>query len=375
MAPPLAPAKEKPSSAFDALPGWKQSDPALALQAFRRSCAVFARNWSAAEQWRTACEHASAVGKGGARAFFERYFQPQPLLAPDPDNASRDGLLTAYYEPEIPVRATPAPGFDAPIYARPPDLVTVGPKRFGATGLQGRKIMGRVVDGQLVPYFTRAQILHRGGAALAWGRPVDVFFLQIQGSGRLRFADGRVVRAAFAGHNGLPYTSIGRLLIKRGALAPGKAGKAAIEQWLRAAGPQKAAELMNRNQRYVFFKMQPGTDPQPGPLGTQGAPLTPRASLAVDPRLVPLGSPIWVQTRLPGPDGDWRGVPAQFLAIAQDTGGAINGKMRGDLFLGSGDAAGREAGMIRHKARWWVLMPKPAAKASAGAGTAPGPQS
>ncbi len=374
IAPPVPP-KSRPQNPFDALPGWRQGDPAQALLAFRRSCAVFARNWTAAAQWRPACARAQTVDSAGAWAFFEQNFVPQELAGGKTGNDIKEGLLTAYYEPEIPVRAHPAPGFDAPIYARPADLVTVEPKRFGASGLRTHKIMGRVADGRLVPYYTREEILRRGGKVLAWGRPVDVFFLQIQGSGKLRFDDGRIVRAAFAGHNGLPYTSIGKLLIKEGALAPGKASKAAIEQWLRQAGPQKAAQIMARNQRYVFFKLQTNADPQRGPAGTQGAPLTARVSLAVDPRLVPLGSPIWVQTRLPAHKSDWRGVPAQFLAIAQDTGGAINGAMRGDLFLGSGEAAGREAGMIKHKARWWVLKPKQAPVSALSAKTAASPRS
>ena len=337
------------------MPGWRQSDPELALKAFRRSCVVFAHNWTAAPQWRPACERAVAVDAGSARAFFEHYFTP---VQQGPDGGP-GGLLTAYYEPQIEVRTNPVPGFEAPIYARPADLVTVEPKRFGADGLHMRKIMGRVVAGRLAPYFSRQEILRHGGKALAWGRPADVFFLQIQGSGRLHFGDGHIVRAAFAGHNGLPYTSIGKILIDTGELAPGKASKGAIEQWLRDAGPQKAAQLMNRNRRYVFFRAQSISDPNRGPRGTQGAPLTARASLAVDPLQIPLGSPVWVQTRLPAHERDWRGVPAQFLAIAQDTGGAITGKVRGDLFLGAGGAAGREAGMIKHKARLWVLKPKP----------------
>lgn len=353
---------------FADLPGWKNGGQSAALTAFRRSCVTFAKEWAKdenlAEVWKPACRAAKEVEIGpsgdegagdiAARAFFEEYFVPQEVQTPE----HQDGLLTAYYEPELEVRAEPMPGFDEPIYARPADLITVEPKRFEATGLKARNIMGRVVEGRLVPYFTRAEIIKNSGEALAWGAAVDVFFLQVQGSGRLRFADGRVVRAGFAGHNGLPYTSIGRVLIKNGGLKAGKASKGAIEKWMQDAGPQKARALMNHNKRYVFFVQNPVNDSNVGPIGTQGAPLTAGASLAVDPNLYPLGTPIWVDTHLPGHARDWKGKPVTFLAIAQDTGGAINGVMRGDLFLGSGTKAGQLAGIVKHRAKWWTLVPR-----------------
>lgn len=363
------PETEPPASAptvfgFADLPGWKDSDPRTALMAFKRSCAVFARHWEEAQAWKAACELSKTTGseKDAARAFFETSFIPQQRYAQD----NQDGLLTAYYEPELEVRHTPEPGFDEPVFARPPDLVTVDPKRFDALGFKGRKLMGRVVDGVLVPYFTRAEIMKNNIKPLAWGRAGDVFFLQVQGSGRLRFEDGTVIRAAFAGHNGQPYTSIGKILIEDGLLDPGKASKGAIELWMHDAGPQKAKALMNRNARYVFFAPRPVREPGLGPVGTQGAPLTAGVSLAVDPGLYSLGSPIWVDTRLPRNGQDWKGQPAQFLGIAQDTGGAIHGQERGDLFLGSGDKAGKRAGIVKHAARWWVLVPRALTEGVAG---------
>ncbi len=350
------------------LPGWQEGDQRAALRAFRRSCVVFAKGWTKKDEealaWKPACEAARQVDNRAeaARIFFETYFIPQEIAPPE----GGEGLLTAYYEPELEVRAEPAPGYDEPIFSRPEDLVTVDPKRFAATGFRGRKLMGRVDEGSLVPYYTRGEIKKKGGKALAWGSPADVFFLQVQGSGRLHFKDGRIMRAAFAGHNGHAYTSIGRILIKEGELDAGKASKGGIEKWMAAAGPEKTRALMNRNDRYVFFKAKPVLDTTLGPIGTQGAPLTAGASLAVDPGLYPLGTPIWVATRLPQNDRDWKGQETRFLAIAQDTGGAINGPMRGDLFLGSGAKAGRLAGIVKHAAHWWILMPRTKASEATG---------
>ncbi len=343
---------------FSMLPGWKEADQTAALTAFLRSCSIFSKNWNAAAKWKQACEVAGGVehNKDAARMFFEQSFIPQKLALP----GGGKGLLTAYYEPELSVRRVQDPGFDEPIFARPPGLITVDLKRFDADGASSRKVMGRVKDGLLVPYFSRAEIKKRDGTVLAWGAAADVFFLQIQGSGRLRFEDGHTMRAAFAGHNGHPYTSIGRILLNEGELEPGKASKGAIEKWMQDAGPEKANILMSRNKRYVFFEIKPVNDPELGPTGTQGAALTAGASLAVDPDLYPFGTPIWVETRLPRDETDWKGEKTQFLAIAQDTGGAINGPMRGDLFIGSGLKAGRRAGIVKHGAHWWALIPRAA---------------
>ncbi|PHS28088.1 MAG: murein transglycosylase [Robiginitomaculum sp.] len=352
---------------FVDLPGWADGDQRQAFLAFLHSCTAFAKNWEAAISWEPACQ-ASATVKTNAletQAFFERYFVPQKVQT----QKDEPGLLTSYYEPELEVRAKPEPGFEEPVFARPDDLVTVDPKDFAATGFGGRKLMGRVEAGKLVPYYTRDEITKMGGKALAWGSPAEVFFLQVQGSGRLHFKDGRILRAGFAGHNGLAYTSIGRELIRDGSLEPGKASKGAIERWMKKVGSEKTRALLAKNKRYVFFAASPVVDKALGPVGTQGVPLTARASLAVDPAYFPLGTPIWVDTRLPVHDQDWKAEPIQFLAIAQDTGGAIKGPMRGDLFWGSGDAAGRRAGIVKHEARWWVLVPRSFAREGSGPDT------
>ncbi len=341
--------------AYAALPGWAKSDVVFALKAFRRSCKKINKQPGADLAMVYACTQAAAqiTDNSAARAFFERVFDPYKITV----DARDEGLLTAYYEPEILVSDVKTSTFSSPVLARPADLVTVRLNRLDKT-LAPKKIMGRVKDGQLVPYFDRQEILKNGGRVLAWGRPIDVFFMQIQGSGRMRFADGHSIRAGFAGHNGLPYTSIGRVLVARGALPKGGASKAAIIKWLERADAKTGAALLNENRRYVFFKASPVADQAQGPVGTQGVHLSAGASLAIDQDYYAFGQPVFIETRLPANEKDWKGQPAQFLAIAQDSGGAIKGPLRGDLFLGSGDAAGRRAGIMKHPARWWVLMPK-----------------
>lgn len=190
------------------------------------------------------------------------------------------------------------------------------------------------------------------GVPLAWGRPIDVFFMQIQGSGRLVFDDGSQRRAAFAAHNGHPYVSIGRLLLDRGELPPGQASKQHIEDWLRRNGPAAWTPLFNENPRYVFFDLQDIPDPNAGPLGSQGVPLTPMGSLAVDPAFHAWGVPVFVRGEVSG-QGLWSG-----LLIAQDAGGAITGPVRGDLFFGWGYEAGETAGRQNSFARWHILLPE-----------------
>ena len=280
-----------------------------------------------------------------ARAFFERNFRPFTVRG--------TGRLTGYYEPNVEVRDTPTQEFSMAIRARPGDLLTGDLGQFIAS-LEGQRVVGRAENTSFEPYGTRAEIEAGNlGVPLAWGRPIDVFFLQIQGSGRLVYPDGGTARVRFAAHNGLPYVSIGRLLIQRGELEPHAASKQDIEAWLRARGPSAWRPLFDENPRYVFFSMDTLDDPNEGPLGAQGAPLTPMASLAIDPRHHAWGVPILVEAQIPG-EPQWRG-----LVIAQDAGGAIQGPVRGDLFFGWGDAAGEEAGRQNDPAaRWTVLLPR-----------------
>ncbi|MEE2565383.1 murein transglycosylase A [Hyphobacterium marinum] len=346
---------------FDALPGWAEADPRPALGAFRRSCARLAAlsddtplsprvdYAGTAGEWRRACA-LSALDAGSAaaaREAFEAAFRPVAISAPD----AVSGMITGYYEPEVDVRREPDSEFSQPLRARPDDLLTADLGAFDER-LAGQRIVGRAEGRAFIPYRSRGEIeAQDAGTPLAWGRPIDVFFLQIQGSGRLVWDDGATARAAFAAHNGLPYTSIGRVLIDRGEMDLSDASKDGIEAWLEEAGPATARALFNENPRYAFFAIEPLDDPSLGPRGAAGISLTPMASIAADPAFHPFGVPVWLQASLPDAP-TWAG-----LVVTQDTGGAITGPLRADLFYGWGDTAERRAGSTRAQASWTVLLP------------------
>lgn len=364
-APRPAPAEHRPHiepSHFESLDGWSRIDPRPALSAFVKSCRrIEARpnhepmNARApyagmAGDWRGACLQAAmldgpALTETAARSFFERNFTPVRVR--------EQGRLTGYYEPYVEVRSQPDLEFSMAIRARPGDLLTSDLGQFIA-GLEGQRIVGRAQDQTFSPYLPRAEIERENlGVPLAWGRPIDVFFLQIQGSGRLLFPNGAEARARFSAHNGLDYVSIGRILIARGELEAHNASKQDIEAWLRARGPLAWRPLFDENPRYVFFSLDTDINPHEGPIGSQGAALTPMASLAVDPTHHAWGVPIFVEAAING-EPDWRG-----LVVAQDAGGAIQGPARGDLFFGWGYEAGERAGRQNDPgARWTLLLPR-----------------
>jgi membrane-bound lytic murein transglycosylase A len=345
---------------FTDLPGWQADPVAAAIPAFRESCTVLARmppdravggDGPLARQagdFAPACAAVAALPAGdeaAARGFLTRHFTPW---------AVGEGMLTGYFEPELrgsPVRTA---ALSTPLLARPPDLVEVDLGSF-ATDLRGRRTAGLVREGRLVPFPDRAAIaggaLAGQGLELAWVDPVDAFFLHIQGSGRVTFPDGRVLRLGYAAQNGHAYVAIGRFLIESGAVSREAMSMQAIRDWLRAAPPGEAASLMARNPSYIFFRRLEGLAPEKGPLGALGAPLTPGRSIAVDRTRVPLGTLVWVAGRGPG------GQALERLAVAQDTGGAIRGPARADLFTGWGEAAAEEAGPMRDPARLFVLLP------------------
>ena len=354
-------------AAWEALSGWSAADLTAARQAFLRNCERRTlreddaplsprASWAGtAGEWREACTQLDAVGEeAGLHAVFEAVFTPVRVIAIDPEDAANranTGLLTGYYEPFVHVRSAPQGEFTQPLRRRPDDLVTVDLGRFDDS-LTGRRIVGEVREGELVLYKDRAEIERQdAGEIFAWGRPADVFFLQIQGSGRLVWPDGHQERAAFAAHNGLPYRSIGRELIERGELEAHAASKAGIERWLEESGPEATAELFAVNPRYVFFETQVLDDPSVGPSGASGVALTPMASIAVDPSQHAYGVPVWLSAELPEL-GAWSG-----LVVTQDTGGAITGPLRADFFWGWGEAAERRAGSTRAEADWVMLLP------------------
>lgn len=365
LPPPLPRLDLAPASLAD-LPGWATDRQSEALAAFLRTCAGLDAGKSggglgralagAAPALAGICAGARAVPRGddgAARTFIERAFTP--WLATNRGDAG--GLLTGYYEPELEGRKRKQAPFVHPLYRDPGERQVIDLGEFKAD-LAGRRITGFLRGGRFRPYWDRAEI-ERGALAgrrleLAWVKdPVALFFLQIQGSGRIRFDDGKLLRVGYAGQNGHDYTAIGRVLIERGELAREAVSLQTIRAWL-AAHPGEADEVMNRNRSYVFFRVLPGA-----PTGASGAELTPGRSLAVDPAFWPYGVPLWVASERPAaPELGTAAAPLAALVVAQDTGGAIRGPVRGDLFLGPGAEAEAIAGRMKQPLRLWLLWPR-----------------
>ncbi len=341
---------------FSDLEGWRDDNQGLALSAFRRSCGKM----SSELDWRDACAAARALAgddDGAARDFFETHFTPLRMS----DRGDTEGLFTGYYEPLLNGAGQPGGRFTVPIHGLPVEHVTADLGLFH-DDLAGRKITGRVVDGVLMPYPRRGDIvagaLEGAASVLAWvDDPVDAFFLHVQGSGRISLADGGVMRVGFAGANGQAYASIGRALVERGAFSPDEASLQTIRAWL-AANPDQAAEILALNPSYVFFRELTGD----GPLGAQGVALTAGRSLAVDRDYIPLGEPIWLDIMAPSAEPGGPDRRLRRLVVAQDIGGAIKGPLRGDLFWGFGPDAEWVAGHMKHPGGYVLLLPKTLAK-------------
>ncbi len=308
--------------------------------------------FGSAAVWQSICAEARTLTPGddsAARAFLEKNFIPAAVSGRD----GAEGLITGYFEPELRGALKRQGPFNVPLHLRPPELVAVDLGRFDKS-LKGKRIAGRVVEGRLVPFHKRAQI-ERGALRgreleLVWvDDAADAFFLHIQGSGRIMLRDGSVMRVGYAGTNGHPYTAIGRELIARGEIPRERMSMQEIRKWMQA-NPAEGAELMRTNESYVFFRKLAG----PGPLGAQGVALTPERSIAVDRNILPLGLPVWIDTELPTePAGPYRR-----LMIAQDTGGAIRGAVRADIFWGPGARAAQMAGSMKSPGRYWFLRPR-----------------
>lgn len=347
--------------AFSDIPGWAADRHTEALPALRASCAAIAPlpptrelggtgpTLATADALRPACAELATLppGDDAARAFLERRFRPVAL---------GEGTLTGYFEPELRGSTTRSDRFATPLHARPPELVEADLGTF-LPELRGRRVAGIVRDGRLHPFADRPAItagaLAGRGLELAWvDDPADAFFLHIQGSGRVTLAEGGVLRLGYGGWNGFPYIAIGRFLIEDGILTREQVSMQAIRAWMDTAGPEAAAALMARNPSYIFFRRL-DLPPEAGPIGTQGAPLTPMRSIAVDRTQVPLGLPVWISGRDPLTDQ-----PLRRLTVAQDTGGAIRGPARADLFTGWGTEAANRAGRLRDPAALFLLMPR-----------------
>ena len=329
---PLRPETARPASAatpgpFDVLAGWSQDDHAAALGAFAAGCGA-ARDPEQARVCRAARAH-GPFDEAAARAFLERNFRPQPLDAP--------GLLTAYFTPVYPARDHADGEFTAPVRPRPADL-----PRPAAGGVPAR------------PYADRSAIERRPAHnALSWMRPEDLFFLQIQGSGILAYPDGSQLRAVFDGSNGAPFLGLAAPMRQAGLLADADTSAETIHAWLAANRGPRAEAVMRLDRRYVFFRLEPDDGVEPS--GAAGLRLIPGRALAVDPSRHPMGELLWVDATAPALSGAF---PAyRRLAMALDTGGAIKGDARADLYLGRGPEAGLEAGRVRHVLRLYRLTP------------------
>ncbi|MFW2542825.1 murein transglycosylase A [Primorskyibacter sp. 2E107] len=302
---------------FEDLDGWEKDNQQGALKAFLATC-----NDLDDPDWRALC--GVAADATNARAFFELFFRPVLITE------GQEGLFTGYFEPELDGSPYPTARYRYPIYKMPPEA---------------RKIR---------PWLTRRDILTSGvmdnrGLEIAWvDDPVELFFLQVQGSGRVRFSDGRMIRVGYGGFNGHTYRSLGRELVRRGTYSPHQVSADVIKNWVRR-NPIEGEELLYHNDSYVFFREVSEVPADKGPLGAMNRSITAMRSIAVDPKFTPLGAPVWIEK-----DGD---IPMRRLMIAQDTGSAIKGAQRADIFIGTGDEAGRVAGTLKDAGRMVVFMP------------------
>lgn len=355
----------KPSS-FSALPGWSDDDLFGFLQAYKASCArilkrspneAFSSNpaFGTYGPWQENCRKISEVAAGGGgalRGFFEQNFKVVEASAA----GNTKGLFTGYYESTLNGSRTKHGPYQHPLLARPNDLVMVDLGEFREE-LKGQRIAGRVIGGSLKPFETREQIVAgklKDAKPLVWlDDPHDAFFVQVQGSGVVHLDDGSTMRVGYAGQNGHVYYAIGRELVKRGIYSKDEVSMESITRWMRET-PAKADELMNTNKSYVFFTEMPDDGSGSGPQGGEGIKLTAQRSLAIDRSIIPYGFPVYLSADVT----DLSGKPFSKLMMAQDTGGAIRGPVRGDVFWGSGAAAEAKAGPMKAEGRYWFLIPK-----------------
>jgi membrane-bound lytic murein transglycosylase A len=350
-------------TSLSSLPGWSEDRVSDALPALKRSCGKIRRGYDEQEvapaeiggtiaDWRAPCDALSRLSDGSddaaVRDFLSDWFEVYEIKT-----GEGSGLFTGYYEPELKGALQRRAGYETPLLGRPDDLVLVNLGDW-RSGLRGERIAGRLRSGRLVPYESRAEIeagaLGKNAEPLLWlADPIDAFFLHIQGSGRILLDDGRVLRVGYDGHNGHVYYPIGRYLVENGHIDKDAISLQTIRDWLRA-NPSEMRGVMDLNPSYIFFRTVDGD----GPIGAQGVALTPGRSLAVDRRYIPLGAPVWLDIDYP----DESGKPLKRLVVAQDTGGAIKGAVRGDVFWGHGETAAEKAGPMAASGRYFVLLPK-----------------
>lgn len=356
---------------FDHLPGWHSAALGRSLTAFQTSCRAFLKQDPnqvvgsdlidlQAKDWQPACRAALNINPGiqaSVKQFFQKWFTPVEFYQGQPVK----GLFTGYYMPLIQGSYTKSAQFSVPLYEVPKDLITADLGLF-VPHLKNYKIVGRLDGNKIIPYYTRAQINHGAikdkAKVLLWIKsPIDRLFLEIQGSGVIALDDGTQVFVGYDGQNGAPYTAIAGVLIKKGVMTKDNASMQGIKRYLEAH-PKEMDAVINQNQSFVFFRKL-NLD---GALGSQGVVLTPGYSLAIDRQWIPMGAPLWLSTSRPDSVNPDQNKPLQRLMIAQDTGGAIKGKVRGDIFWGGGNKATLIAGHMKNEGHYWLLLPRHAAK-------------
>ncbi|MEI2415914.1 murein transglycosylase A [Orrella sp. JC864] len=365
---------------FAELPGWNADDMRGAWDAFLRNCRGLMRPTggpltaparAAPRDWQPVCAAAADPAQApdpadaaAVRRFLQTHLQPWRLL--DAQGKPAANTVTGYYEPLVRGSRRQGGKYQWPLYAPPEDLLTID---LGSVypELAGKRVRGKLEGRRVVPYDTRAEIAaasHRQPKALVWvDDPVDAFFLQIQGSGRVELAEGpgagTTIRMAYADHNGRPYVSIGRWLADQGELPLAQTSMQNIRAWAQR-NPGRVQEMLNVNPAMVFFSEEPVIDPEAGPKGAYAIPLTGGRSIAVDASFVPLGTPVFLSTTQPASTQ-----PLNRLVFAQDTGAAIRGAARADYYWGYGEAAGALAGRMKQRGQMWVLWPRAAGQPKA----------
>ncbi len=338
------------------LPGWKSDDALAAWPAIVSTCHVL----DARAEWQAFCAAVMATSPAdGAfvRGFLEQRLTPYRIQRVTGRKRENQGLITGYFEPLIHGARERSEAFATPLYRPPADLLIVELASV-IPELKGKRVRGRLDGNKVVPYYSRAGTREAPGLAgheIVWiDNRLDAFMLEVQGSGRVQLTTGETIRLQYADQNGHPYRSIGRYLADQGVMTIDQVNMPAIRAWL-AANPNRVNEVLDSNPSVVFFNEAPLEDPSIGPKGAQGMPLTAGRSIAIDPKFLPLGAPMYLSTTQPG-----SALPLQRLVVAQDTGGAIRGPIRADLFFGFGTDAGARAGMMKNELEMWLLWPKDA---------------
>ncbi len=352
-----APAARFEPVSWTKLPGWRTDDALAAWPAIIASCGVI----SSRVEWQSFCGSVMAASPGDSdfvRGFLEQHLQPYRVVSVTGRKREKTGLITGYYEPLLMGARERSAQFATPLYRRPGDLLIVDLADV-IPELKGKRVRGRVEGNKVVPYYSRAASRDApalAGHELVWiDNPLDAFLLEVQGSGRVQLTNGETIRLQYEDQNGHPYRAIGKYLVDQGAMPLDQVNIPSIRAWL-SANPQRLREVLDSNPSVVFFREAPLEDASVGPKGALAVPLTAGRSIAVDPKFLPLGAPVFLATTLPD-----TGATLQRLVVAQDTGGAIRGPVRADLFFGFGAAAGESAGLMKQDGEMWLLWPKGAA--------------